>query len=103
MEELKIKMFKGDFEEYLSQSVARLSKKDAEYASLLIQMNEIRERNPKLTKLMEGYPPETISAEELTELSEFVRLDKEWTAMELRACYMRGFLDEAEAKKLFED
>lgn len=103
MEELKIKMFKGDFEEYLSQSVVRISRNDAEYAPLLRQMNEIRERNPKLTNLMEGYPPETISAEELAELSEFVRLDKEWTAMELRACYMRGFLDGTEAKKLFED
>lgn len=91
-----------DLESYLSETVIEAGRKDEAYKAAKQRVSEAKNRIPKLTSVLDLEKPAELSLDECEILIEYLLAENRLALEECRICYLRGFVDGIETKRMFE-
>lgn len=91
-----------DLESYLSETVVKAGRNDEAYKAVKQRVSECKNRIPKLTQVLDLEKPAELSIEDCKVLIDYLLANNRLATEECRICYMRGFVDGIETKKIFE-
>lgn len=97
-------LFNGDLdlESYLSETVVKAGRNDEAYKAAKKRASEVKNRIPKLTKILDAEEASELTLDECKVLIEYLLADNRLAQEECRICYLRGLIDGIETKKIFE-
>ena len=99
-----VNLFNGDLdlESSLSETVSKAGRNDERYNAAKQRVSEAKNRIPKLRKILDVEEASELSLDECKVLIEYLLADNRLAQEECRICYLRGFVDGIETKKIFE-
>ena len=103
MEKQSIKPYKSDIDTYLSYSLRIASKTDEALAAARKKAFGLKYKTQKLKEIFNAEQPHELSQEECQELIDALVADNTLIMEEQRICYLRGYLNGVENKKIFEE
>ena len=99
-----INLLNGDLEleSYLSETVSKAGRNDEGYNAAKQRVSEAKNLIPKLRKILDVEEASELSLDECKVLIEYLLADNRLAQEECRICYLRGFVEGIETKKIFE-